>query len=1038
MQSSRQQDHPVQRCEENSISVFLDDFSPQAVGIGSGVLEAQRITGWFWKLLVLFGFVALFALPASSSGQVGPSSGAAAAEAEKKADQLSAEAIKLYSSGQYAAAIPLAQQALSLREQFFGPSHPDVATSLNVLGELYRGVGSYPQGESFTQRALALREQIFGPTHPDVAMSLNNLGGFHEIQGRYSQAKPFYQRALAIFEQTLGPTHPRVATSLNNLAALAWFQGNYAEAEPLYQRALAIFEQALGPTHPDVATSLNNLAALHRSKGDYVEATLFYQRALTILEQAFGPDHPRVAISLHGLGGLHHAVGRSAEAESLVRRAATILEQSLGPHHPRIASVTNTLATIYSAQNKYEQAEPLYQRALAVWEQTVGPSHPDFAQGLQGLASVYHAQGKYEQAISFRQRALAIHEQALGSIHPTVATALSDLVVSFLAQGDTTRAVTLMRRVHDIREHNLPGIFMMGAESGKLAAMALIAGETSAAVGLHATFAPDSSEALDLALLTVLHRKGRVIEVMADNLSILRRHAPPEEQALLEQWAVMQGELATFMLKGPGNQPAAYAKRLLELALQVQQLEAQLSAHSAAFRTQFQPVSLDQVQAAIPDDAVLIEIFSYLPLNPQARSQEERWGSRRYMAYILHRQGSPRWLDLGEVMPIDRTVDRLREELRNPERFHVKEVARELDALVMEPIRPLLGKAQHLLFAPDGALNLVPVSVFVDEAQRYLVERYTISYLSTGRDLVRLSNAPPATLQPPLVIGNPDFDAAEPLSQIEPAVITLSSAPRQLLSTYEERLSHIDSPETAAIAKKVLHTYFDQSSLHFDPLPGTAEEVAAVQRLLPQSQLLTAAAASKTALKQVRQPYLLHIATHGFFLAGQQPQLLPTRDLSLISAPAPGLLSGVQMPHPLLRSGLALAGANTRLSGSTEGIVTAMEIAALDLWGTALVVLSACETGVGHVLDGEGVYGLRRALVIAGAESQVMSLWKVSDTTTRDLMIAYYERLLAGIGRAEALRQAQLAMLQSPQQHPFYWAAFIPSGAWTPLPALVK
>ena len=187
----------------------------------------------------------------------------------------------------------------------------------------------------------------------------------------------------------------------------------------------------------------------------------------------------------------------------------------------------------------------------------------------------------------------------------------------------------------------------------------------------------------------------------------------------------------------------------------------------------------------------------------------------------------------------------------------------------------------------------------------------------------------------------------------------------------------------------------------------------------------------KNALKQVQFPRILHLATHGFFLSDLEPAL-PLNPLAgelMTAARAPVVPT---TENPLLRSGLALAGFNLRQSGSEDGVLTALEAAGLDLQGTELVVLSACDTGVGEIANGEGVYGLRRALTIAGARSQLMSLWQVADIGTAALMVDYYDRLLQGEGRSEALRQAQLALLQDPQyRHPYYWAAFIFQGDWT-------
>jgi CHAT domain-containing protein len=202
--------------------------------------------------------------------------------------------------------------------------------------------------------------------------------------------------------------------------------------------------------------------------------------------------------------------------------------------------------------------------------------------------------------------------------------------------------------------------------------------------------------------------------------------------------------------------------------------------------------------------------------------------------------------------------------------------------------------------------------------------------------------------------------------------------------------------------------------------------------MLPGAILLTGSQATENAIKQLQAPTILHLATHGFFFQ-DLPMVAPpdfgNTILQSTPSPTPSVLPN---ENPLLRSGLALAGANPRSSGSEDGILTALEAGGLNLSGTKLVVLSACETGVGDVQNGEGVSGLRRALAIAGTESQLMSLWAVNTHITEQLMVDYYQRLKNNVGRSEALRQTQLEMLQSDAyQHPYYWAAFIPSGDWT-------
>jgi CHAT domain-containing protein len=226
--------------------------------------------------------------------------------------------------------------------------------------------------------------------------------------------------------------------------------------------------------------------------------------------------------------------------------------------------------------------------------------------------------------------------------------------------------------------------------------------------------------------------------------------------------------------------------------------------------------------------------------------------------------------------------------------------------------------------------------------------------------------------------------------------------------------------------------------LYFRFLPDAAQEGEALRSLLPGATLLTKRQATKAALSQMRSPRLLHIATHGFFLEDQNLTSAGERGAKALPDDPERALQrlerrGVGIESPLLRSGLALAGANEHKE-EDNGILTALEVTGLNLWGTKLVALSACDTGVGEVKNGDGVHGLRRALVLAGAETQVMSLWGVPDEATRELMVSYYRMLQRGQGRGEALRRAQLEILKKVKwRHPYFWASFIQSGEWANL-----
>jgi CHAT domain-containing protein len=261
----------------------------------------------------------------------------------------------------------------------------------------------------------------------------------------------------------------------------------------------------------------------------------------------------------------------------------------------------------------------------------------------------------------------------------------------------------------------------------------------------------------------------------------------------------------------------------------------------------------------------------------------------------------------------------------------------------------------------------------------------------------------------PVVIANPSFGNPEttPVATLKPATATTTSR-------------NLDGD--------------DPDNIYFAPLAGTALEARELKSLFPDARILTGPQASKAELERVDAPAILHIATHGFFLENAADEKFNKSPHQSGGAATRGMHAGLNTDNPLLRSGLALAGANLDKTGIEDGILTALEASNLNLWGTKLVTLSACDTGVGEVKNGEGVYGLRRAFVIAGAETVVMSLWPVSDYVTRELMTSYYRGLKAGLGRGDALREAQLAMLnRKGHEHPFYWASFIQVGEWANL-----
>jgi CHAT domain-containing protein/Tfp pilus assembly protein PilF len=959
-----------------------------------------------------------------------------------EARRLDGQILQYFAAGQYQEATPLAQRVLAIREKELGAEHPDIAAALNNLAELYRVTAAYAKAEPLYRRALAIREKALGPKHPYTAQSLSNLALLYIAIGAYMRAEPLLRRALIIDEsdKALGPDHPDTATVLNNLAALCYSTGAYAKAEPLFQRALAIAEKALGAEHPDTAQSLNNLAELYRATGAYAKAEPLYQRALAIREKALGPEHPYTAQSLNNLAGLYRATGAYvkaelfyqralaitekapehrdnavvlndlallysatgafAKAEPLFKRALAIREKVLGPEHPDIAQSLNNLALLYEATDAYAKAEPLLERALAISEKALGPEHPNTAVPLSNLAVLYHVTGAYAKAEPLFKRALAIREKALGPEHPDTAGSLINLATLYNAAGASAKAEPLFERAQGIYEINTARFLLSGDEARKRDYLRQRLGNANDYVSFSLAAAGPGAKALGLT--AVLQYKGRVLDAMADSVALLRRSVDPKDQGLFNELAAVAQQLSALTYRGLGNlSPQAYRELLDTLKHEQERLEGELSARSAAFSQAVTAVTLDGVRQRLPADAALVEWFRYQPFDAKAKDQKTRWGAPRYVAYVLRRKGEPAAIDLGAAQDIDKSVRDFRSALSDPARTaSYRDAAHELFRQLIKPLHSSLSGVNRLLASPDGALNLVPFAALMDEHGGYVAQRYELTYLTSGRDLLRVAAPAPAS-GAPVVIADPDFGQSA------------SWGPPRDISSYPSDL--------------------DRSGLVFTPLAGTVDEAKALRRLLrlDAREVLTGADATEEKLKGLRGPRILHVATHGFFLSDQQMAAAALQPLSF-GADTPPLPPS---ENPLLRSGIALAGANARRSGKADdGILTAAEAAQLDLRGTGLVVLSACETGLGQVQQGEGVYGLRRALVLAGAQAQLVSLWKVADAHTQALMVDYYKRLLKGEGRSAALRETQQAMIANPAtRHPYYWAAFVPIGNWTPL-----
>jgi CHAT domain-containing protein/tetratricopeptide (TPR) repeat protein len=951
----------------------------------------------------------------------------------ERAEVLDREMGTLYGKGKIRDAVAKAREVLAIRQKVFGPEHPATTLSLNNLGYLLKEQGEHAAAWSYLEQALAITKKVLGPEHPRTATSLNNLGLLLQAQAKYAAARSYLEQALAICQKVLGPEHPDTAARLHNLGFLLQAQGEYAAARPYFEQALAIQKKVLGPDHSDTATSLNNLGYLLRAQGEHGAARPYYEQALAILKKVLGPEHPHTAASLSNLGAMLVEQGEYAAARPYYEQALAITKKVRGPEHPDTALVLNNLGGLHWAQGEYAAARPYLEQALTIYQKVPGPEHPDTALILNNLGYLLKAQEDYAAARRYLEQALAIKQKVLGPDHPDTATSLNNLGALLAADNDARGAWRAL----------VAGAASYVRSTDRLLAASAERQHADILRRRRSTFEQLLSLAEAAPQVAAEHRAellAGVLDWRASSGQALRARYEALLSAqvtgvapLLDEIRRARQRLVHALLRGPGRRPGQeYQAELDQLRQQQDQVERDLAGRvdGLAILQKARQAGPDTLAQRINRATVHVEMVKYRRFDFQAKDIHKQWQPPRYAALLLGRAAPPdgppdiRLLFLGEAAPIDRAVHAWRAAAESGTVDPAAE--RTLRERVWQPLaKDLPAGTRRLFLAPDGELALVPFEALRLADGRYLVEQFQISYLSSGRDLM-----PRPTLKEPLgpalVLTDPDYDALGDAPAPPPGALVVRA----------------DSKRSSDLEKR---------GLRFKRLPGFAREADAVVQAWhaarPSDQIdrLQGPDASEEKLAAAKRPRLLYLITHGFFLPDLE--LLPAerdrllRDFELVSL-GPSLPRMPGPEDPLLRSGLALAGANQWQKrterGQSDGLLTAREVRNLDLWGTDLVVLSACETGLGQVSNqGEGVLGLRQAFQLAGARTVLASLWKVPDRDTERLMTKFFQRWLKGTPKAQALREAQLELLAElrkgadPQRRgapPLYWAGFICHG----------
>jgi len=941
------------------------------------------------------------------------------------------------------AALKVAKQLYELQKQATGEDSPEAQRRKQALASLYQQTNDYGGAERIFAELLKTAEKQHGVESREALYALAPLTGVFWAQSRYEELEPYVQRELALAKKLEGEKSVQYASYLSTYGALLNVRNEYSAAQRVYEQHLAL-QESMAKTKDDIGlvSSIQMLASVYWQTNQQQKAMALYDRAIAIAQSSPTTTPMMKTSTMWGVAAQYYWGGRKDLALPLIKKTIVEAEKEIAklekdaPDDYQIPALLGQLGYMYKQSGDLANAEKAFGKTIAIAEKK-----KTFSGWESALADVKREQNKPKEALALLEKAkesmaklspisgtvyntmiadvlrdlgeykraeklLDEHRQFViknyGKKHPMYGAAQLSAVNVYAAAGKVKEAEQVLDEALDISERELALVLRTGTDTDHAVYFARNAYVLDTALNFGMNYAPTSGSAARLALTTLLRRKGRMLDAAAAALATIRSKLSPDDKKVLDELNSARAQLAKLVNAGPsatGGDADAYGKELAALEEKVQKLELQVSKKSAAYRTVTQPIELTAIQKVIPADARLIEVVNYQPWDPKAPyAQRLALLPRHYAAYVVGAKGDPVTVELGEAAAIDKAVEDFRKAVADPDNDRAMDLGKALYDLTMAKVVPKLGGSTNILIAPDGALNVVPFSALVDEKKQFLIKKYTFTYLTSGRDLLRLSIKTKAQ-GGGVVFADPKFD---------------STSPTPDGGTTRGRRSA------------------DLRSLKWVPLPGTGQEADALVHTMKGLKVYRGDQATEGALKGLHAPKILHLATHGFFLPDEPPP--PAADQMAANAPSAKSAGADLYENPLLRSGLALAGANKLSSGNDDGVLTALEASGLDLWGTKLVVLSACETGVGKVSNGEGVYGLRRSLVIAGAESLVMTLWQVDDFATKDLMAGYYKKLAAGKPRSAALREIQLEISsQEKYAHPFYWASFLPAGALTPI-----
>jgi CHAT domain-containing protein len=882
-----------------------------------------------------------------------------------------------------------------------GPAAPERYTTLNREALARYEAGNFDAAAHLLREALADAHRALGEDHEDSLALENNLAAMLQAEGRYREAEPHFAHVLAVRSRTLAADDPRTLGARNNLAEALQGEGRYRRAEALLRTNHAAWVRQRGEGDPESLRALNNLAAVLALRGQLEEAERLHRRALAAQRAALSAADPAVLASVENLATVLDAQGQHAEAEALHRQVVDARTRTEGAAHPGTLAARGNLAASLHAQSRFGDAEAELRSALEAARAGLGKHHPLTLAMLDTLALTLGRQDRFTEAEQLHREVLAARTHALGSTHPDTLAAMANLAASLRGPGAASEAAALYAAAADgsdaalgplhptslqVRTRQAHFLLAAARHADALAALQALEPRLRGREEYEAARARDSERLRRLErsdagfvdlVLTLAMRAPALAGRYAADVVVRTKYVGAETDAIVEHAARSERDPAVLAIIQRVRKARAFVARAAHRvgsgdADGLHRALAQLEADEATLARHSGAFATAREHAATADASRIAAALPPGALLLDLRRyhdalQPDLAAADRYAVVLIAADGGVELHDLG---PVAATLDAVRDasDLGRIIEDDDGARARELHAALFGPLDARLATASRVYLAPDGPLHAVPFHALVLADGRYWTQRHAVHVLGSARDLLHPERVHSGDRL--LAIGGVDYGDGRTSGGAAPA---------------------------------------------FVPLPGSRREAEALharwrERGLP-ARVLSDAGASEAALKALTlAPDYLHLATHGFFEDGPESAHLP-----------------------LAASGIALAGANLAHPGddaADDGILYAEEALDLDLEGTELVVLSACETARGVDANWEGSLGLVRALRTAGARNVVSSLWQISDDYAVPFMQEFYDRLLQDPARdaAAALRATQLAWIgaEDPaRRFPENWAAFV-------------